>query len=102
MKESLNEMVKLLYFKNNACGVCVAFLPKFQRIVEKLGVEYEIIDVVENPEKAGQMMVFTVPTIVVLDPEENEVKRFARVFSEFEILESIQRILDQLVKLWNN
>ncbi len=89
-------MVKLLYFKNNTCGVCVAFLPKFQRIVEKLGVDHEIIDVVENPEKAGQMMVFTVPTIIVLDPEGNEVKRFARVFSEFEIVDSVQRILDMI------
>ncbi|AMW33050.1 thioredoxin family protein [Fervidobacterium islandicum] len=88
--------IKALYFKNDKCGVCVAFLPKMKRISEEYSLELEVVDVVEKPEIAGQNMVFTVPTIIFLDDEGNELKRFARNFSEFEIREYIQRMYDIL------
>jgi len=88
--------LKALYFKNDKCGVCVAFIPKMERIANDFKLPLEIIDVVEKPEIAGQKMVFTVPTIVFQDNDGNELKRFARNFSEFEIREYINRMYDIL------
>ncbi|WP_372590607.1 thioredoxin family protein [Fervidobacterium pennivorans subsp. carthaginiensis] len=88
--------IRALYFKNDKCGVCVAFLPKMKRIVEDYNLDLEVVDVIEKPEIAGQNMVFTVPTIIFVDNEGNELKRFARNFSEFEIREYIQRMYDIL------
>ncbi|WP_448375010.1 thioredoxin family protein [Fervidobacterium sp.] len=88
--------LKALYFKNDKCGVCVAFLPKMERIANDFKLPLEIIDVVEKPEIAGQNMVFTVPTILFQDNDGNELKRFARNFSEFEIREYINRMYDIL------
>lgn len=89
-------MLRVKYFKNDKCGVCVAFLPKMERIAEDYKLELEIVDVLEKPEIAGQNMVFTVPTIIFYDDTENEIKRYARNFSELEIREYIERIYDIL------
>ncbi|ANE40632.1 glutaredoxin [Fervidobacterium ngatamarikiense] len=88
--------IRAWYFKNDKCGVCVAFLPKMKRIAGDYNLDLEVVDVIENPEIAGQNMVFTVPTIIFVDSEGNELKRFARNFSEFEIREHIQRMYDIL------
>ncbi|ODN30626.1 thiol reductase thioredoxin [Fervidobacterium thailandense] len=85
--------MRILYFKNDSCGVCKAFLPKIQRISNDYGLEVEIVDIVEKPELAGQNMVFTVPTILIMDQTGSEIKRFARNFSELEIREFIERLL---------
>ncbi|UXF01335.1 glutaredoxin [Fervidobacterium riparium] len=88
--------MRALYFKNDKCGVCVAFLPKMERIAQDYNLPLEVIDVIQNPDVAGQNMVFTVPTILFQDEEGNELKRFARNFSEYEIREYIQRMYDIL------
>lgn len=88
--------MRVRYFKNDACGVCKAFLPKIQRISQDYNLELEIIDVTESPEIAGQNMVFTVPTVLVTDKNGGEMKRFARNFSELEIRDFIERILSIL------
>ncbi|MGQ9855631.1 MAG: thioredoxin family protein [Fervidobacterium sp.] len=88
--------IRALYFKNDKCGVCVAFLPKMERIAQDYDLPLEVIDVIQNPDVAGQNMVFTVPTIIIQDEQGNELKRFARNFSEYEIREYIQRMYDIL------
>lgn len=96
MLKEENRMIKARYFKNNMCGVCVAFLPKMERIANDYKLDFEIVDVIEKPEIAGQNMVFTVPTVIFYDNDGNEIKRFARNFSELEIREYIERIYDIL------
>ncbi|MEJ5257157.1 MAG: thioredoxin family protein [Fervidobacterium sp.] len=88
--------IRALYFKNDKCGVCVAFLPKMERIAQDYNLTLEVVDVIENPDVAGQNMVFTVPTIIIQDEQGNELNRFARNFSEYEIREYIQRMYDIL------
>ncbi|MFN4201015.1 MAG: thioredoxin family protein [Fervidobacterium gondwanense] len=88
--------IRALYFKNDKCGVCVAFLPKMERIAQDYNLPLEVIDVIQNPDVAGQNMVFTVPTIIIQDEQGNELNRFARNFSEYEIREYIQRMYDIL------
>ncbi|MGC8820311.1 MAG: thioredoxin family protein [Fervidobacterium sp.] len=89
-------MFKVKYFKNDKCGVCVAFLPKMKRIASEYELDLEIVDVIEKPDVAGQNMVFTVPTILFTDENGNELKRFARNFSEYEIREYMERMYDIL------
>jgi thioredoxin-like negative regulator of GroEL len=84
--------IKAMYFKNNMCGVCTAFLPKMERVARDYDIPLEIIDVTEKPEFAAQNMVFTVPTIIFVDSEGKETKRFARNFSEYEIRDFLDRI----------
>ena len=84
--------IKALYFKNNMCGVCTAFLPKMERVARDYDIPLEIIDVTEKPEFAAQNMVFTVPTIIFVGSEGKEMKRFARNFSEYEIRDFLDRI----------
>lgn len=89
-------MISVAYFKNDKCGICTAFLPKIKKIANDYRMELKIIDIAEKPEIAGQNMVFTVPTIVFFDKNGNELKRFARNFSEFEIRDFLDRIYDIL------
>ncbi|HOJ93744.1 MAG TPA: thioredoxin family protein, partial [Fervidobacterium nodosum] len=95
-RKEYDVMLKIMYFKNDKCGVCTAFLPKIQRISKDYELELEVVDVVQKPEVAGQNMVFTVPTILIIDSEGNEIKRFARSFSELEIREYLDRVYDIL------
>ncbi|MCX7653444.1 MAG: thioredoxin family protein [Fervidobacterium sp.] len=80
------------YFKNDGCKVCQTFLPKVEKIAKNYNLTLEIVDVVQKPEIAGQSLVFTVPTVVFYDLQGNEIKRFARNFSELEIREYVERI----------
>lgn len=83
--------MKALYFKNKSCSVCKAFFPKFLEISKVYNITYEVIEVNEDQEKAGQFLVFTVPTIIFLDEEGKEVKRFAQYFGTNEIRNFLDR-----------
>lgn len=86
--------MKILYFKNDKCSVCGAVHPKVKRITEEYEIGFEVIDVVENPEIAGQFLVLTVPTVLILDDNEQELARFARNFSISDITRFIDRYLE--------
>lgn len=85
--------MKILYFKNDKCSVCGAVHPKIKKIAEEYGIEFETIDVLENPEIAGQHLVLTVPTVMIVD-DEQELARFARNFSISDITRFIDRYLE--------
>ncbi|ABR31539.1 glutaredoxin [Thermosipho melanesiensis] len=82
--------MKILYFKNDTCSVCKAIFPKIGNIAKQYDVNLEVIDVVKNPEVAGQKLIFTVPTIVFLE-KGIELKRFSRNFSILEVQDFIER-----------
>ncbi len=50
--------MRTLYFKSDNCPVCKTILPKFIQICNEYGIPYEIIDVSDNQEQAGQLLVF--------------------------------------------
>ncbi|QTA37560.1 thioredoxin family protein [Thermosipho ferrireducens] len=81
--------MKIMYFKNDNCSVCRAVLPKIEIIAKEYNINFEIIDVVTNPEIAGQMLVFTVPTLIFID-QGVELKRFSRNFGILEIKNFIE------------
>lgn len=86
--------MKILYFKNDKCSVCGAVHPKVKNIAENYSLEFEVIDVLENPEIAGQHLVLTVPTVLIIDENNQELARFARNFSISEITNFIDRFLE--------
>ncbi|ANQ54520.1 glutaredoxin [Thermosipho sp. 1063] len=85
--------MKIYYFKNDKCSVCSAVLPKIEKIAKEYKVDFEVIDVIKNPEFAGQHLVLTVPTVLITD-DERELTRFARNFSISDITSFIDRYLE--------
>jgi len=83
--------VKILYFKNNTCKVCEAMQPRVGEIAARYEVPFQVVNVDEEPEMAGQFLVFSVPTVVIVDTEGRELTRFARNFS----LRDIEAYIDR-------
>ncbi|HOE13319.1 MAG TPA: thioredoxin family protein [Candidatus Saccharicenans sp.] len=83
--------MKALYFKNKSCSVCSAFFPRLVEICEEYQIPYEVIDTLEEPEKAGQELVLSVPTIIFLDEENRELRRFSGYFGSQEIKDFLER-----------
>ncbi len=86
-------MIELLYYTSKTCGVCQVLKPKLLEAVHEtfLEVKIRVVDVEEEPELAGQAMVFTLP-VVILKQEEKEMFRFARSFSVYQVLRNIQQL----------
>lgn len=87
--------MKILYFKNDKCSVCGAVLPKIMKIAKDYDIDFEVIDVLKNPEFAGQHLVLTVPTVLIFD-NGREITRFARNFSVSDITTFLERYLELL------
>ena len=63
-------MKKLIKFEKNDCNPCAMV----SELLEKNGVSYERINAFDNPEMAMKFKVRTVPTVILVDGEE-EIKR---------------------------
>ncbi len=83
--------VKVLYFKNNTCKVCEAMLPRVQEIAERYEIPFQVVNVEDDPETAGQFLIFSVPAVVLVESEGKELTRFARNFS----LRDIEAYIDR-------
>lgn len=83
--------MKALYFKNKSCPVCSAFFPRFVDICDQYQIPFEVIDTLEEPEKAGPRLVLSVPTIIFLDEENRELRRFSGYFGSQEIKDFLER-----------
>lgn len=95
-KEQYEELISkqnpvMLYFSSENCNVCHAVLPKVLELVEEYPVEVAQIKVDKLPEIAGQSLVFTVPTILIMY-EGREVLRESR-FIDFAKLERTLSLL---------
>ena len=64
------KMKKLIKFEKNDCNPCAMV----SELLEKNGVSYERINAFDNPEMAMKFRVRTVPTVILVDGEE-EIKR---------------------------
>ena len=63
-------MKKLIKFEKNDCNPCAMV----SELLEKNGISYERINAFDNPEMAMKFRVRTVPTVILVD-EEEEIKR---------------------------
>ena len=90
----------ILYFSAEPCTVCHAMLPKLQKVLLGTahcleGQDYHllVIDSEKHPEICGQLLVFTVPTLLIFW-EGREVLRESRFLD----LNQIMRILSQIIE----
>lgn len=75
-------MTQILYFTAAWCGPCKMFRPTFEGTLAEMGKSAQIIDVDQNKDLATKMMVSSVPTIVVLGPNGDPIKRHSGVMSK--------------------
>ncbi len=84
------------YFSYPECNVCQVLRPKVERLVEQYeDFEFLYVDIHKHPEVSGQLLVFSVPTVVVF-ADGKEVKRFSRHFSVGEL----ESLLDRLQEVY--
>ena len=90
----------LLYFSAEPCTVCHAMQPKLQKALLEMGDAEEgqdyhlmVIESEKHPEICGQLLVFTVPTLLIFW-EGREVLRESR----FMDLNQVRRILSQIIE----
>ncbi len=88
-------MIELLYFTGKTCGVCQVLKPKLMEAVRENfpEVNIRVVDIEEEPEIAGQSMVFTLP-VVILKLDDKEMFRFARSFAVYQVLEKLEQLSD--------
>ncbi len=84
--------IYISYFSTPECNVCKVLKPKVQELItyyKDAGFIY--INVDKSKEIAGQLSVFTVPTIIVF-VHGKETKRLSRTFSVVELSEYLDKL----------
>lgn len=86
-------MIELLYFTGKNCGVYKVLKPKLVEAVHENfpEINMRVLDIEEEPEIAGQAMVFTLPE-VILKVNDREMFRFARSFAVYQVLEKLEQL----------
>ncbi|MCF7824746.1 MAG: thioredoxin family protein [Candidatus Marinimicrobia bacterium] len=92
LKEVLAEhALTLLYFSTPSCNVCKVLRPKVEALLkEEPPWHFQYVNTEESLEIAGQNLVFTVPTILLM-AEGREIARFSRHFGMGELEGPVRR-----------
>ena len=78
--------MNILKFFGSWCNPCKAL----SKNLEDAGIEHKSIDVDENEELTEKYNVMSVPTIVVLDEDDNEVGRFVGTRTKEQLLDELK------------
>ncbi|MFZ5944857.1 MAG: thioredoxin family protein [Bacillota bacterium] len=81
----------ILYFSSSNCNVCHAILPKLINLVDDYPIKVARINIDEHAEIAGQFLIFTVPTILIMH-KGKEIFRESR-FIDFQKVEKTLNLL---------
>jgi len=68
---------KLLFFHAKWCSSCKVLEPKLSKWIEEKGIDYESIDVEEDPDKAVQFKVMTLPLVVFMNGDQQTCRLVA-------------------------
>lgn len=79
--------MNILKFFGSWCNPCKAL----SKNLEDAGIEHKSIDVDENEELTEKYNVMSVPTIVVLDEDDNEVGRFIGSRTKEQLLKELNK-----------
>ena len=79
--------MNILKFFGSWCNPCKAL----SKNLEDAGIEHKSIDVDENEELTEKDNVMSVPTIVVLDEDDNEVGRFIGSRTKEQLLKELKK-----------
>ncbi len=88
--------IEILYFSSETCNVCKVLRPKVKELTQELNIKFNYIDIDKNPDKKGQYMIFSIPTILI-EINGKEYKRFSRNISVMELKQNLIRYME-LVK----
>ena len=79
--------MNILKFFGSWCNPCKAL----SKNLEDAGIEHKSIDVDENEELTEKYNVMSVPTIVVIDEDDNEVGRFIGSLTKEQLLKELKK-----------
>lgn len=79
--------MNILKFFGSWCNPCKAL----SKSLEDAGIEHQSIDVDENEELTEKYNVRSVPTIVILDKDDNEIGRFTGSRTKEQLLEELKK-----------
>lgn len=79
--------MNILKFFGSWCNPCKAL----SKSLEDAGIEHQSIDVDENEELTEKYNVMSVPTIVILDEDDNEIGRFIGSRTKEQLLEELKK-----------
>ena len=78
-------MAQIFYFTAAWCGPCKMFRPTFEGTLAEMGKSAQVVDVDQNQALAAQMMISSVPTIVLTDNNGQTLKRHSGVMSKAQL-----------------
>ncbi|MCT4647706.1 MAG: thioredoxin family protein [Carboxylicivirga sp.] len=86
------KIAELKYFSHDRCSVCKVLLPKIKHLLrtEFPRMEFQYINIEEEPQEAAKYNVYSAPTILVFF-EGKEYYRFGRSISLKQLDEAIRR-----------
>ena len=87
----------ILYFSSQDCNVCHAVFPRLMNLVNDHPIKVVKINIDEHVEIAGQLLVFTVPTILMMH-EGREILRESRFIDFEKIKRTLLLIEDEIIK----
>ena len=79
--------MNILKFFGSWCNPCKAL----SKNLEDAGIEHKSIDIDENEELTEKYNVMSVPTIVILDEDDNEVGRFIGSRTKEQLLKELNK-----------
>ncbi len=93
IEDLLNENITLLYVSSNTCSVCGVMKQKIEGLLREYYAELELTEVKidENPLLKGELMIFSVPAIIVYY-EKKEVYRKAGYLDIAELDKILERV----------
>lgn len=89
-------MVKLIDFYADWCGPCIIMKPVVEELEKELvgKIAVEKINVDEEPSKASEFQVFSIPTYVILK-DNKEVERFIGATAKDKLLRILEKHLEK-------
>ena len=88
----------ILYFSSRDCNVCHAVFPKLMKLVNGHPIKVVKINIDEHVEIAGQLLVFTVPTILMIY-EGREILRESRFIDFQKVERTLILIKDEIIQI---
>ena len=89
------EKLVILYFSSQDCNVCHAVFPRLMNLVNDQPMKVVKINIDEHVEIAGQLLVFTVPTILVMY-DGREILREGRFIDLQKVERTLFRIMEEI------
>ena len=83
----------ILYLKTGDCNVCDALLPKIEALEKNSKVKFYYANIMEAQDIKGQVIVFTVPTILLYKSGQ-ETKRHSRFIVMNDLKNDIENIYE--------